>query len=194
MVIPVPFWTADSVSAAGTLLSVVVAVGVFIGDRWSASERRKADAARLMGLIAGDVGLAIPKIRTLSGFINSQAQLAGYDSAVELLEVHSDIDSRIESVLQEFDTARIERICETAGVFTTEVSRQLSLLGMLRAGALQSVRILAESSGVPERQDVALNVARQVNMLQKVMVDIFNATIAQRGVSQGQASIMISGT
>ena len=186
------FWTADTVSAAAAALSVVLAAVIFAVDRVSAWTRRRADASRLLKLIAGDLGLALAKLRSVSAQLNSSAAEAGHGSAEILLIRQPGSEGALEMVLRGFDTARLDRICETTNVFDPVTSDRLSSVITLRAASLESVQILAATEDQAERAGIASHVCIQANALQMELLSVFNAVVASRGETRLQQAALIS--
>ncbi len=186
------FWTADAVSAAATALSVVLAAIIFSIDRFSAGSRRRADAARLLKLIAGDLGLELAKLRSVSSYINASALEARLGSGEELLTLQSGSEGPVVTILKNFETGRLERICETTNVFGAAISDHLSSIITLRAASLQSTQILASLEDAGEREEIARHVCIQVNALQIELLSVFNAAIASRGMGDLQGQSLIS--
>jgi len=186
------FWTADTISAAGTALSALLAAGVFAYDRASAWSRRRSDSSRLSQLIAGDLGLEIAQLRSISAFTNGNAEIAGYSNGLGLLSAKPGAEAALLVYLKQFNTTRIDRICETTNVFDAGLSDRLSLIITLRAGALMSVETMESMEPDQDRADVAKHVCLQVNALQRTMIEVFNAIIASRGVRSLQVECLIS--
>ncbi|WWW34091.1 hypothetical protein V8017_13215 [Stenotrophomonas rhizophila] len=188
------FWSAESVSAAAAAASVAIAAGVFIFDRFSSWSRRRADARRLSGIIAGDIGLLVPKFRTQASFFNRIAVQEGHETAVQYLVSINDFDSAIEDSLADFNIDRIARIVETSGVFSPAVSSSLSNLVFLREAAVQTAKIVKATPLAEERGDAVFNMALQMNMLQHSMVDYFNSHISSIGAQRMEETCLLTGT
>jgi len=187
------FWTADAVSAAATALSLALAAMTFVVDRSSAWSRRRADASRLLKLIAGDLGLELARLRTVSVYINSSAVEARLGSGEELLVTQQGAEAALEAVLASFNVGRTERICETTNVFDAAMSDHLSSIIMLRTASLASLQVLASTEAQDDRREIARHVRIQVNALQLELLNVFNVVVAARGATQLQQPSLISG-
>jgi len=186
-------WTADAISAAATALSFLLAAIVFTVDRASAWSRRRADASRLSKLIAGDLGLELARLRSVSSHLNALAIEDGLAHGLELLASKPGSERVLETFLSKFDTARIDRICETTNVFDPVMSDHLSSVITLKSAALESVRILASiEADDPDRAGIAKHVCIQANALQTELLGFFNATLLTRGVGRLQRECVIS--
>ncbi len=95
-------------------------------------------------------------------------------------------------VLRGFDTARLDRICETTNVFDPVMSDYLSSVITLRAASLESVQILATTEGQEERAGIASHVCVQANALQIQLISVFNTVVASRGETRLQQPALIS--
>jgi len=185
-------WTANNISAAGTALSALIAAGIFGYDRISAWSRRTADASRLAKLIAGDLGIELAKLRALSQHINSQAKDGGFASGCDYLASVTESEGGLQHFLRQFDTGRLDRICETTNVFDASMSDRLSTIITLKLGTSLSLEILGSIEPDDGRGDAATECCKQLNMLQILMIDVFNSVIASRGTKAFQVACPIS--